>query len=61
MKINKNIEISDRCEPFIIAEAGINHDGDFDKAIELIDLVKCFSIILAPTATAPMDIDIPKE
>ena len=40
MKINKNIEISDRCEPFIIAEAGINHDGDFDKAIELIDLAK---------------------
>ena len=22
----------------IIAEAGVNHDGDFDKAIELIDV-----------------------
>jgi sialic acid synthase SpsE len=26
--------------PFIIAEAGINHDGDFDKAIQLVDAAK---------------------
>lgn len=40
MKISNNIEISDQNPPFIIAEAGINHDGDFDKAIELINLAK---------------------
>ena len=37
-KINENITISDDNQPFIIAEAGINHDGDFKKAIELVDL-----------------------
>ena len=37
-KINENITISDDDQPFIIAEAGINHDGDFKKAIELVDL-----------------------
>lgn len=26
--------------PFIIAEAGINHEGDFEKAIQLIDMAK---------------------
>ena len=40
MKINEKIEISDNDKPFIIAEAGINHNGEFDKAIELIDLAK---------------------
>ena len=40
MKINEQIEISDNDKPFIIAEAGINHNGEFDKAIELIDLAK---------------------
>ena len=37
-KINSEITISDNNRPFIIAEAGINHDGEFEKAIELIDL-----------------------
>ena len=37
-KINEHLKISDENKPFIIAEAGINHDGDFDKAIELVDL-----------------------
>ena len=37
-KINENITISDDNQPFIIAEAGINHDGDFNKALELVDL-----------------------
>ena len=37
-KINSEITISDKNEPFIIAEAGINHDGEFEKAIELVDL-----------------------
>jgi sialic acid synthase SpsE len=32
--------ISNEHEPFIIAEAGINHNGDFDKAIQLIDMAK---------------------
>ena len=37
-KINDTFTISDKNEPFIIAEAGINHDGEFEKAIELVDL-----------------------
>ncbi len=37
-KINDTFTISDKNEPFIIAEAGINHDGEFKKAIELVDL-----------------------
>lgn len=37
-KINENLIISDNHEPFIIAEVGINHDGEFEKAIELVDL-----------------------
>ena len=37
-KINDHLKISDENKPFIIAEAGINHDGEFDKAIELVDL-----------------------
>jgi len=37
-KINDTLTISDENEPFIIAEAGINHDGEFEKAIELVDL-----------------------
>ena len=37
-KINETLTISDKNEPFIIAEAGINHDGEFEKAIELVDL-----------------------
>ena len=37
-KINDTLTISDENEPFIIAEAGINHDGEFEKAIELVGL-----------------------
>lgn len=37
-KINDTFTISDKNEPFIIAEAGINHDGELEKAIELVDL-----------------------
>ena len=37
-KINENIKVSNNNKPFIIAEAGINHDGDFAKALELVDL-----------------------
>ena len=25
-------------KPFLIAEAGINHDGDFDRALKLVDI-----------------------
>ena len=32
------ITVSDNHEPFVIDEAGINHDGDFAKAIELVDI-----------------------
>lgn len=35
---NKFIGEKNQC--FIIAEAGINHDGDFNKAIRLIDIAK---------------------
>ena len=33
-----NIEISEKTEPTIIAELGINHHGSIDKAIYLADL-----------------------
>lgn len=33
-----NIPVSDDHKPFVIAEAGINHEGDFGKAIELVDI-----------------------
>jgi len=29
--------IGEDCLPFIVAEAGINHEGEFDKAIQLVD------------------------
>jgi len=32
--------IGSNMPPFVIAEAGINHDGDFDKAIQLVDSAK---------------------
>jgi N,N'-diacetyllegionaminate synthase len=38
IKINKSIFISDNSKCFIIAEAGVNHDGDFNKAKQLIDI-----------------------
>ena len=38
LKINEEIQISDKNEPFVIAEAGINHDGDFNKALQLVDV-----------------------
>tara|TARA_B100001250_G_scaffold396437_1_gene402423 strand:+ start:97 stop:1125 length:1029 start_codon:yes stop_codon:yes gene_type:complete len=33
-----NFSVSDNSEPFIIAEAGINHEGEMKKAFELIDI-----------------------
>jgi N,N'-diacetyllegionaminate synthase len=27
----------ERCDPFVIAEIGVNHDGDPDRAVELVD------------------------
>ena len=36
---NQNI-INKDLEPYIIAEIGVNHEGSFNKAIELIDLAK---------------------
>jgi len=35
-----NREISKDSAPFIIAEAGINHNGDFKQAIKMIDVAK---------------------
>lgn len=36
MKIG-NFELNETAEPYIIAEAGVNHNGDYDLAIRLID------------------------
>ena len=38
MKIGKEITISDNSRCFIIAEAGVNHNGNLEKAINLIDV-----------------------
>lgn len=43
--IMKNIKIGNRLvgddyPPFVVAEAGINHEGDFNKAIDLVDAAK---------------------
>ena len=32
-----NFEFSDTSDPYIIAEAGVNHNGDYDLAIRLVD------------------------
>ena len=32
-----NFEFNENAEPYIIAEAGVNHNGDYDLAIRLID------------------------
>ena len=32
--------INDSSEPFIIADVGINHNGEIDKAFEMIELAK---------------------
>ena len=36
----KNYEIGKNFPPFIIAEAGINHNGDLKKALKMIDIAK---------------------
>jgi len=36
----KNFEISENDPPFIIAEAGINHNGDINKVFEMISVAK---------------------
>ena len=38
-KINQNI-IGDNYPPVIIVELGINHSGNIDKAINLVDIAK---------------------
>ena len=38
LRINKDITIGEDHPCFIIAEAGINHDGDVAKAKELVDI-----------------------
>jgi len=35
-----NYKIGNNYPPFIIAEAGINHNGDVDKALKMIDIAK---------------------
>ena len=35
-----NCKIGNNYPPFIIAEAGINHNGDIDKALKMIDIAK---------------------
>lgn len=35
-----NFEISNYGTPFIVAEAGINHNGDIDRAFQMIDVAK---------------------
>ena len=39
IKIN-DFSIGNRCRPFIIAEAGINHNGEIEKALEMITVAK---------------------
>ena len=39
IKIN-NITIGDKYPPTIIVELGINHSGNLDKAIHLVDIAK---------------------
>ena len=39
IKINNNI-ISHNSKTYIIAEIGINHNGELNKALELIDVAK---------------------
>ena len=36
----KNYEIGKNFPPFVIAEAGINHNGDLKKALKMIDIAK---------------------
>ena len=38
--INKKRKFFDKAEPYIIAEIGVNHEGSFEKAIQLINLAK---------------------
>ena len=40
-QIIKAVEIYLRNKVKIIAEAGLNHNGDFNKIIKLINIVKC--------------------
>ncbi len=39
VKIN-NIKIGRGTKPFIIAEAGINHNGEIKKALEMVSIAK---------------------
>ena len=39
IKIDKRI-IGNNCPPYIVAELSANHNGDFDRAIEIINIAK---------------------
>ena len=39
IKLNNQL-IGQGCQPFIIAEAGINHNGEIENALEMIDVAK---------------------
>lgn len=38
--MNDNSYLNENLEPYVVAEIGVNHEGSFDKAIELINLAK---------------------
>ena len=39
IKLNDHM-IGNDCQPFIIAEAGINHNGEIENALKMIDVAK---------------------
>ena len=39
IRLNNQL-IGHGCEPFIIAEVGINHNGEIENALEMIDVAK---------------------
>ena len=39
IKLNNQL-IGHGCQPFIIAEAGINHNGEIENALKMIDVAK---------------------
>ena len=47
----QNFRIGKKCQPFIIAEAGLNHNGDLDRAFEMICVAKQTGIIIKPLMT----------
>ena len=43
IKINKQ-KLENYGEPFVVAEAGINHNGELSKTFEMIEVVKQFKV-----------------